>query len=341
MSMSSRLQPYRHIHAHGELLSDRVRTESYRRAILATVKSGDIVLDLGCGIGLLTLFACQAGAQRVYAVEVTEMVEVARLICRENGFEDRVVFVNGHSREVDLPEPVDVIITETMGSFGVGEGMLASVSDAGQRFLNPGGVIVPAALDLIVAPVESEALYRACDPWSENPYQLDLNSARPFALNNPFRVELTGDHLLSDPAVLTRIVLAQVEEADVNAQVSCLANRKGVLHGIGGWFAANLAPGIRLSNAPPLRTPNWRHAFFPVEHPVQLKAADEVRVTIRVSGGDRHFSWRVEVFRGQGPAGDIPSQVACLDQGASRAFPLSDYWLRRFLHSESMLFDAD
>jgi protein arginine N-methyltransferase 1 len=305
------------------------------------VRPGDIALDLGCGVGILTLFACQAGARRVYAIEDTEMVEVARLNCRQNGYEERVVFVNGHSRETDLLERVDVIITETLGNFGVGEGILGALSDACRRFLKPGGAVVPAALDLVVAPVGCEALYRACDPWGEHAYGLDLSPARPFALNTPFRVALRPDWLIGEPAVLSRFVLAKVEEVDVRAQVTCSASREGILHGIGGWFDAELAPGIRLTNAPPLQTPNWRHVFFPIEEPVPLEEADEIRVAIWVSGDDKRYSWRVEVFRRQGSDGDRPVPVACFDQGIRRAFPLSDDWVRRFLDKDSTVVLAE
>ena len=78
---------------HRSMLVDEERCLTFMRAILNRVRPGDIVLDIGSGTGILTLFACLAGARHVYAVEQDSVIEVARRICRENGFEERVTFV--------------------------------------------------------------------------------------------------------------------------------------------------------------------------------------------------------------------------------------------------------
>ncbi len=116
------------IHTHGGLLADRVRTESCQRAIAEIVKPGSVVLDLGCGSGILTLFACQAQARKVYAVEAGEAIELAKVLCLKNGFQDRIAFYHDVSQRIELPERVDVIVTETMGNFGLEEGMLGRMT---------------------------------------------------------------------------------------------------------------------------------------------------------------------------------------------------------------------
>ena len=62
---------YQRLAMHRLMLRDRVRNETFREGIGAAVTPGNVVLDVGAGTGILSLFCIQAGAQRVYAVERT------------------------------------------------------------------------------------------------------------------------------------------------------------------------------------------------------------------------------------------------------------------------------
>src|SRR3954451_9968379 len=97
---------------HRGMLADVERVDRYREAIHATVQPGDVVVDIGSGTGLLAYFACQAGARRVYAIEAGPVIALAREVCRDNGFEDRVVFIHEHSARASLSELADVLVTE-------------------------------------------------------------------------------------------------------------------------------------------------------------------------------------------------------------------------------------
>ena len=93
-----------------DMLADHVRMERYRQAINRVIRPGDVVADLGTGLGVLALMAYQAGAARVYAVDNRpRSLWVAEQIVRANGAENDVHLVEGDAREVQLPEPVDVI----------------------------------------------------------------------------------------------------------------------------------------------------------------------------------------------------------------------------------------
>src|SRR3989442_421377 len=141
---------YEILDMHRPLVTDRVRTDSYRRAILATVRPGDVVLDIGTGTGILACIAARAGARRVYAIEQDDVIDLAHQVARANGLDDRIEFLHEHADRVDLPEKVDVVVTETMGNFGLDEGILAVGIDARTRLLREGGVIVPAAIEVFV-----------------------------------------------------------------------------------------------------------------------------------------------------------------------------------------------
>lgn len=281
---------------HASMLDDVVRTESYRRAIHEVVHDGDVVLDLGTGTGVLAHFALEAGAARVYAVEQGVAVELARLLAR--GREDRLILVHGASQAVSLPEPADVLVSETLWNFGLGEGMVGSVRDARDRMLRPDARIVPRAVELIVAPVEHERAYRAAvEVWRGERYGLDFSPIAEFAANNHQQVMLNPDDLLAPPAILDRMVLSSATGPEASGRVGVTITRAGTLHGIGGWFRAELSPSVELTNAPPSRTPNWSHVFFPIERPISVAAGQELSLRIRSTGNGGVWSWRVDPGR--------------------------------------------
>src|SRR6059036_2483714 len=115
---------------HRQYLADDTRVAAFRQAIEEVIGPGDVVVDLGAGTGILGLLACRAGAARVYAVEEGGMIEVARDICRANGFADRVVFVRGLSTGIDLPEKADVVVADQIGRFGFDAGIFEYFADA-------------------------------------------------------------------------------------------------------------------------------------------------------------------------------------------------------------------
>ncbi len=278
---------------HRSMLADRTRTEALRGAIEAAVKPGDLVLDLGCGTGILSFFAVQAGARRVYAVEAGGVIELARAVAEKNGLADRICFLHKNSTRVELPEKVDVLVTETIGNAGLEEGILRSVIDARRRLLKERGAIIPRVLELVVAPVEAPELYRRFELWSDDLYRLDFSAARLFAVNNPLWVKLEPEACLGKPRSLARVDLAEVATDEVEGEARFVAARRGQVHGIGGWFVAELAAGVVLSNAPPIETPSWSHGFFPLDAPLEVVAGDELRVTVRATANAAVWRWQV------------------------------------------------
>ena len=146
---------------HREMLADNSRTCSYRTALEGSpdLLQGASVLDVGCGTGVLSLFAARAGARKVYAVDGSaEIADVARENVSRNGFAEAVDVIQGRMEGVTLPEKVDVIVSEWMGYCLLYESMLQSVIHARDRFLKPGGAVLPDVATMWVAGVAPEAL---------------------------------------------------------------------------------------------------------------------------------------------------------------------------------------
>ena len=103
------------------MIKDRVRTESYRDFILnnPSVFKGATVLDVGCGTGILSMFAAQAGAKKVYAVDASEVAYKAMRNVKENGLDGVVEVIKGKIEDIGekITGKVDVIVSEWMGYF--------------------------------------------------------------------------------------------------------------------------------------------------------------------------------------------------------------------------------
>ena len=154
------------------MICDRVRTGAFRRAIDAVVRPGDIVLDVGAGSGILSVFAARAGAARVYAVERTSAAVLARELAAANGVAEIVQVIHGDVTDIELPERVDVIVSEWLGGFGIDEGMLAPVIVARDRWLKPGGVMIPRLVMAWAAMVHDRYLAEMVEFLRDNPYGL-------------------------------------------------------------------------------------------------------------------------------------------------------------------------
>jgi protein arginine N-methyltransferase 1 len=317
------------IHSLGRMMADRLRTEPYVQALQQSVHPGSVVLNIGTGAGGQALLACKLGARRVYAIEPGDSIEVARAVARDNGFEDRIEFIQANSTDVTLPEPVDVIVSELRGAVPLHEGRLHSLMDARDRFLAPGGVLIPLREDLRVAVVEAPDLYgRVVDAWDHNPLGLDMSSARQLMLNAVHWGTVGHDQLLTGGPVWATLDYATLKEEIARGNVTLPVTRPGVGHGLVHWFDATLVEGIGFSVGPshPDDLPR-RGPFLPWSHPVELAAGDEVRVELAADrlGDDYVWTWRTQVMDGQAE----PSVKAEFGQSTFfSSHPLSRRWLR-------------
>jgi protein arginine N-methyltransferase 1 len=299
---------------HRSMLDDKVRTDSFLSALLQTVKPGDVVLDIGSGTGVLACFACQAGAKHVYAIEQGPIIGLAREICARNNLQEQVTFINDWSANIKLPERADILVTETVGNIGFEEGILHWVLDAKKRFLREGARIIPRTMEMFAVPVESKDDYEMVDSWAHYFYNFNFSPLQTLAASNLLWIDLTPEMFLSEPASMVLAELARVDASDLQGQASFIVKRKGSVHGFGGWFAAELAPGINLSNVPPNRTPSWSHTFLALEWPVEVSAGDRLDLTIHTSRNGVRWQWQVTHYPaaadGQFESGDmLPQQT--------------------------------
>src|SRR2546423_13280467 len=148
------------------MMGDPARMRGFTRALQQAVKPGAVVVDLGAGTGIVSLIACRLGAQHVHAIEPTDAINVAREVVEANGFADRVEFHQAMSTDVTLPSRADVIFADLAGMLPWYQLSIPSIVDARNRFLKPGGAIIPACDAVWAAVIDAPALYEAhTQPW--------------------------------------------------------------------------------------------------------------------------------------------------------------------------------
>ena len=279
---------------HLGMLHDAARMDAFRRAIDATVQPGDVVLDLGCGTGVLSFMACEAGAEKVYAIEGGPVIDVAREMAADNGFDDRIEFLHGWSVELGLPEPADVLISETIGNAGFNEGIVAWAVDARRRLLRPGAALIPQRLRLWVAPVENFDDHELVSGWQADTLLYDCTAAFRRAARTLWFGDLEPENLLGQGEVAADVDLQTAGDETITSAGELRIDRDGTLHGLACWFDSLLSPGVAAHNMPPRGESSWSHGFLPLDEAVAVTAGDRFRWELSVSADGEHWSWQVD-----------------------------------------------
>lgn len=257
------------------MLADAVRTSIYQKALVENPSdfSGATVLDVGTGTGLLAFFAAQAGARKVYAVEqAAPMAALAALLVKGNHMENVIEVVSGSLESSAIAERVDVIVSEPIGFLLVHERMLESFIAARDKYLKPGGLMMPTTSDILVAPFSDDALFKEQSTKAQFWHQASFHGIdlRPLAAQAAAEymsqavVGYFGPELLVSGDTATHAVdfrtatLAQLQTFEIPLRFRI--TRTALLHGLGCWFDLNFLGSDRhvvLSTAPDQPGTHW------------------------------------------------------------------------------------
>lgn len=278
---------------HQSMLFDRVRMEAFKNAVEGVVRPGDVVVEIGCGTGILAATAARAGAAKVYAIESDEIIDVARAVASANGLTDQIEFIAALSTEVDLPKLGDVLITETIGNAGFDEGILVWVADARDRLLKPHAKVIPRRITLQAALLELPTDHAEVDRLLEPLNGFDLSPLRELVVNR------LGWEVLSPVSVVSAhrdLYTADLDEPATSFEcvAQLTARRDATVHGVGLWFDAVIGDGIKLSNAPPNPAPSWNQGLYMLDKPITMQKGDQIELGLSVEGGG---DWVLKVER--------------------------------------------
>lgn len=276
-------------------LADEPRVQAYRRAIEATVSAGDVVLDLGTGIGTYAMFAARAGA-RVLAVEAAPVIDVARDLAADNGLAEAITFLHGRVERLQAPARANVLVFEDFSPQLFSPETAEILLDVRRRWLEPGARSIPSAIRVMLAPVVCSVTYRSVAA-DGRPFGLDLARFTGLILNDLHRASWPPEVVLAEPAEVASVDPLSEGEFGLDVCVDWRASRAGVMHGLGLWMDLQLAEGVVFSNAPSGRSSGWDQIFLPMGEPVTVAAGDEIEARVATLGAAPRdpawWSWRV------------------------------------------------
>ncbi|HYY72676.1 MAG TPA: 50S ribosomal protein L11 methyltransferase [Candidatus Bathyarchaeia archaeon] len=279
--------------AYGSMIADRVRVDAYVEALRKTVRKGSVVVEIGTGPGVFAVLACQLGASKVYAIEPAEIIQVAREVAAANSCAEKIEFFEQLSRRATLPTRADVMLSDLRGVLPFFQRHIPAIVDARQRFLGPGGSMIPRKDTLWAAIVEAPKPYGGIvDPWDKNPFGQDLGLARVLAVNDGQKARVSPEQLLTTPKLWATLDYSTVESPDVRGKLEWAGERGGTGHGIAVWFDTELAEGVGFSNAPGTTETVYGSYFFPWAHPVPLQKGQSVCVHLQAKLVENDYVWR-------------------------------------------------
>ncbi|XP_058944390.2 protein arginine N-methyltransferase 3 isoform X1 [Pocillopora verrucosa] len=270
---------YAHFGIHEEMLKDTTRTESYRDFILnnPTIFKDKIVLDVGCGTGILSMFAAKAGATRVIGIDQSEIIYQAMDIVRENGLENVITLLKGKAEEVALPvDKVDVIISEWMGYFLLFESMLDTVLFARDKWLKPTGCVYPDRCTLCLAALGNSGKVEKKLSFWDDVYGFKMSCMKKSVCSEP-SVETAdpGDEISSRCKVKELdITSCKLSDLQFHSAFSVKISKDGYCLAFIAYFdiffEKNCDKKVNFSTSPSDSTTHWKQTVFYLEKPISV-----------------------------------------------------------------------
>jgi len=269
---------YGSIHNHRSMFFDDVRNKYYFNAIKSVVTKDSVVLDLGAGLGLHGLMALRVGAKKVYLVEPASIINTTRMIIKVNNLSDKIECIEGRIEEIELPEKVDVIISVFTGNFLLSEDLLPSLFYARDKFLSPGGKLIPDRAKMFAVPVSAEKYYaKHIDCWSDSLCNIDFSLVRKFAANSIYsdKPKIREADFLAEPCEILELDFTSSTEAACRTRIEVEILDNGTFHGMLGWFDAKVGD-TWISTSPKAKQMHWSQIFLPLEESIDVEKGDKV-----------------------------------------------------------------
>jgi SAM-dependent methyltransferase len=286
---------YSDFEVHYNMLRDKVRTQTYRDAIVHNkhLFTDRVVLDIGCGTGILSMFAAQAGASHVIGIDNSDIAIYARQIINDNGFGNIVTIVQANVEDLtELPygvEKVDIIVSEWMGYCLLTESMLHTVLHARDKWLAPGGKLFPDKASLYITAIEDK-LHKSIDiDWFKNVYGFDMSLISKYKLSRSHIGQISESQVVTDNCLLMELNLLKLPNTKDNFAFTrnfhLTCRRNDYISGFATFFVVEFMACKKktwLSTAPEAASTHWHQSIFYFDEFTAAKQGDVITGTFTV-----------------------------------------------------------
>jgi len=275
-----------HFSVHEQILRDNIRTNTFKSAINYNkhLFEDKIVLNVGCGTGLMCMLVAQAGAKTVIGIDKSAMADQAREIVKDNKLEDSIIIIRGDVQDVSLPvNEVDVIIAEWMGYSLYSNSMLESVIFARDKWLTKEGILFPDRGTLYVCAIEDKQFKDERINFWEDVYGFNMTCLKNISLAEPLIEAVPKSSVVSNSCLLKEIDLYTVKKDDISFDSPfCLSLKKNEhIHALVTYFEVEFSKCHKktlLSTAPNFNNNNtmWKQTTFFLRESVYGKKGESI-----------------------------------------------------------------
>ncbi|KAI4380734.1 hypothetical protein MLD38_006893 [Melastoma candidum] len=287
---------YSHFGIHEEMLKDVVRTKTYQNVIYQNkfLFKDKVVLDVGAGTGILSLFCAKAGASHVYAVECSHMADMAKEIVETNGLSNVITVLKGKIEEIDLPVArVDIIISEWMGYFLLFENMLNTVLYARDKWLVNDGIVLPDKASLYLTAIEDAEYKEEKIEFWNNVYGFDMSCIKKQAMMEPLVDTVDQNQIITQCQLLKTMDISKMAPGDASftAPFKLVAQRDDFIHALVAYFDVSFTKCHKLtgfSTGPRSRSTHWKQTVLYLEDVLTICEGETLVGTLTVSPNKRN-----------------------------------------------------
>ena len=304
-SDDSYFNSYSYFEIHKDMLSDKARTGAYRDALTKnpTLINDANVLDVGCGTGILSMFAARdGGARNVVGVDGSyRIADVARMNVGANGLQDKIEIIEGKLEDMDSIRgaPFDVIVSEWMGYGLFFESMLDTVLYARDKYLKPDGALLPDVCCIKIAGFTKLATVDF-DFWNDV-YGFSMKEVAVQQLDHALATAVVkhveGEHIGTTETEILRLDLCKcsVKDTEFSAEFKLDAledatkDQSQMIYGIVLWFDTEFSSRfcrenpVILSTSPKEPKTHWVQTALHFPEPLVLDNTSASGIKGRIS----------------------------------------------------------